>query len=70
MLIKVFFFGEQSMFNVIFMAAVWHSGDDDDNSDESNNGNNNDEKITWKAFVDTAISIAHTSDALDKKMRI
>ena len=60
------------MFNVIFMAAVWHSGDDDDydNGDESEDGNNDDEKITWKAFVDTAISVAHTSDALDKKIRI
>ena len=27
--------------------------------------NDHDDKITWKALVDPAIPIAHTSDALD-----
>ena len=30
-----------------------------------NSDNDHDDKITWKALVDPAIPIAHTSDALD-----
>ena len=48
-----------------------HDNDDyeNDHDDVDDNdyhaGADHDDKITWKALVDPAIPIAHTSDALD-----
>ena len=63
----------ENAFEWHFYRKVWHSwydinadyGDNDDDDDGDDDDDDADQKITWKAFVDTTIAIAHAGDTLE-----